>query len=328
MTANCCHFVPMCLSASVPIFDMERYYKFSRYLRERFGCRVHKVSIDAGFSCPNKDGKFSKDGCIFCNNKAFSFNTRPGIPPKPIDVQIKEGIDFGKRRFKAEKFIVYFQAYTNTYAPLNILKERYDIVKRFKDIVGISIGTRPDCINEEILDLIESYSSDYEVWIEYGGQSVHRKTLEFINRNHSCEDFLKAVEITKKRNIKICAHIIIGLPQETKEDMLETAKEVGRLKLDGIKIHPLYIIKETKLEELFKSGSYKPLELDEYISIATDFLEYLWQNTVIQRITADCPHELLVTPLWLLNKNKVLNEIENALLRENKFQGRKIQYTT
>ncbi len=279
------------------------------------------MSIDAGFSCPNKDGKISKHGCIYCDNRAFSFNARK--PSRPIEEQIREGIDFGRRRYGAEKFIVYFQAYTNTYAPLDRLKKKYGIIKRFDDIAGISIGTRPDCVNGEILDLIESYTQNYEVWIEYGLQSIHKRTLEFINRGHLYEDFLNAVSLTRKRkNIKICAHVIIALPGETREDILLTAKELGCMKLDGIKIHPLHVIKETKLEQLLNNGLYKLLEIDGYISLATDFLEYLWPNTVIQRITADCPEELLVGPSWILDKNRTLEKIEKALLEKGKFQGR------
>jgi len=300
--------------------DKKRYYRFSQYLKERFGCRVHKVSIDAGFSCPDKDGKLSQDGCIYCDNSAFSFNTR--LSPRPIETQIKEGMGFGQKRYGAGKFIVYFQAYTNTYAPLQILKQRYDTVRKFKDIVGISIGTRPDCVNEEVLDLIKSYASDYEVWVEYGLQSIHAKTLKFINRHHSYNDFLKALEMTRRRDLKICAHVIIGLPQENKKEILETARELGRLKIDGLKIHPLHVVKGTRLESMFKEGLYKLLKLDEYVNLATDFLEYLWPETVIQRITADCPPELLIAPLWLTEKNKVLKEIDNTLFKKDKFQGR------
>lgn len=297
--------------------EQKRYYKFSQYLKERFGGRVYKVSIDAGFSCPNRDGKLSKDGCIYCDNRAFSFNTRLGA--KSIEEQIERGINFGKERYGAEKFIVYFQAYTNTYAPVAILKERYDVVKKFQDIVGIAIGTRPDFVNEEVLDLIQSYCKDYEVWLEYGTQSIHQKTLEFINRNHTYEDFLKACELTKKRDIKICAHVIVGLPEEGHDEIIETAKEMARLKLDGIKIHPLHIIKGTKLEELFKKGLYKPLELEEYVDILVEFLKCLWPGTVIQRITADCPKEFLVVPEWILDKNRFLNLMEKRLIAENIF---------
>ncbi|MCK4401243.1 TIGR01212 family radical SAM protein [bacterium] len=305
---------------------MRRYYRFSEYLRKRFGVRVYKVSIDAGFSCPNRDGSRSKHGCIYCDNRGFSFNSR--IAPLPIEKQIAKGIEFGKRRFKAEKFIVYFQAYTNTYAPLEVLKKKYDTVREFKDVVGISIGTRPDCINEEILDLIESYTSDYEVWIEYGLQSVHNKTLEFINRGHLYEDFLEAVNLTRERkNIKICVHVIIGLPHETKGDILKTAEVLGRLRLDGIKIHPIHIIKGTKLEEIYKKGQYKPLELNAYVNLVVGFLERIWSETVIQRITADCPRELLVAPMWIVDKNKALGKIENKLLQMDTFQGRLLDTT-
>ncbi|MBU1871602.1 MAG: TIGR01212 family radical SAM protein, partial [Candidatus Omnitrophica bacterium] len=252
--------------------NRERYYKFSNYLKERFGCRVYKVSVDAGFSCPNKDGKISREGCLYCDNRAFSFVSKEGacgdefsngthIPPRPVEKQIEEGIASGRRKFAVEKFIVYFQAHSNTYATLDILKEKYDAVKKFKDIIGIAIGTRPDCINEETLNLIESYTQDYEVWIEYGLQSIHEKTLEFINRGHVYKDFLEAVRLTRgKRNIKICAHLIIGLPNETRENILQTAVELGRLKLEGIKIHPLHVIRGTKLDKLLSRGSFTPLD--------------------------------------------------------------------
>ncbi|MCK5595424.1 TIGR01212 family radical SAM protein [bacterium] len=300
---------------------MRRYYEFSKYLRNRFGERVYKVSIDAGFSCPNRDGSKSKDGCIYCDNKGFSFNSR--IAALPIEEQIAKGIEFGKRRFKAQKFIVYFQAYTSTYASLNVLKKKYNIIRKFKDVVGISIGTRPDCINDEILDLIESYTSDYEVWIEYGLQSIHNKTLEFINRGHFYEDFLEAVNLTRKRkNIKICVHVIIGLPNETKNDILKTAAVLGKLKLDGIKIHPIHIIKGTKLEGIYKEGRYRPLELDAYVDLTVEFLERIWQGTVIHRITADCPGKFLAAPMWILDKSKVLGKIDEKLLQMNTFQGK------
>jgi uncharacterized protein len=277
------------------------YYKFSEYLKERFGCRVYKVGVDAGFLCPNKDGRLSNDGCIYCDNKAFSFNTR--TPAKPIDEQIRAGMAFGRKRYGAEKFIIYFQAHTNTYAAPDILKERYDTIKKFDSIVGLSIGTRPDCVNEEILDLIESYSKDYEVWVEYGLQSIHNTTLALVNRNHTYEDFLKAVELTKKRNIKICAHIIIGLPNETRDDILETARGLQRLKIDSVKIHPLHIVKGTNLEKIYNQGLYKPLELEEFTDLTADFLERLGPDIIIQRIGADCPEELLVAPSWISKRN-------------------------
>ncbi|MFH1245016.1 MAG: TIGR01212 family radical SAM protein [Candidatus Omnitrophota bacterium] len=303
------------------IKTMQPYYPFSQYLKERFGCRVYKVSIDAGFSCPNRDGTKSSDGCIYCDNRGFSFHTRR--PLQPIERQIEQGIDWGRKRFKAEKFFVYFQAYTNTYASLEVLRKRFDSVRDFKDVVGIAIGTRPDCVDEDILSLIESYTGDYEVWLEYGLQSIHNGTLTRINRGHTYEDFLNAVERTRlRKNIKICAHVIIGLPGETKKDVLATARELGRLKLEGIKIHPLHVIKGTKLEEMFREGRYSPLELAEYTAMTAEFLEYLWPRTVIQRLTADCPPEFLAAPQWILNKAEVLKNIERTLIQENRFQGR------
>lgn len=299
----------------------ERYYKFSSYLKRRFGQKVHKISVDAGFSCPNRDGTKSREGCIFCDNRGFSLNSR--ISPRPLELQIKKGMDFNRARFGVEKFIIYFQAYTNTYASLGTLKERYDIIKRFEDIVGISIGTRPDCIDEDILSLIDSYTEDYEVWLEYGLQTTHEKTLAFINRGHTYQDFLRAVELTRKREkIKVCAHVIIGLPGESIEMVLETARELGRLKLEGIKIHPLHVIKGTRLEEMFSQGLTETLELDEYLELVTRFLEYLWPETVIQRISADCPREFLVDPLWIFQKGHILEGIEERLINESRFQGR------
>ena len=308
---------------------MERYYKFSRYLKDKFKQRVHKISVDAGFSCPNKDGKISKEGCIYCDNKGFSFNTRVGV--RDLREQIESGIEAGKKRFKAEKFILYFQAYTNTYAEVNVLKEKYDIIKNYPEIVGLAIATRPDCVNREILDLINSYTENYEVWLEYGLQSIHRKTLDYINRGHYFEEFVGAVKETRKREkIKICAHVIIGLPyewrkREDKNMILETARAISELKLDGVKIHPLHIIKGTKLEEIYKNGGYEPLSLDEYIDLAVSFLESLSPEIIIQRISADCPSDLLVAPDWILNKQGVLRKIESKLERGNSYQGKKFK---
>jgi len=303
------------------------YYKFSEYLKQKFGTRVYKISVDAGFSCPNKNGKIGAEGCIFCDNRSFSFNTR--MRPRRLDVQIEEGMEAGRKRYKAELFMLYFQAHTNTYGALPALKARYDVVKKYPEIVGISIGTRPDCIDDEVLDLINSYAGRYEVWMEYGLQSIHKETLNFINRGHRYEDFLKAVKLTrKKKNIKICAHVIIGLPhkwggRETREMIMATAREMGRLELDGIKIHPLHIVKGTKLETIFLKGGYPPMDLEEYVELAAEFLEYLSPRTVIQRISAECPREWLVGPRWISDKQKVLRKIEEKMRHKGISQGAK-----
>lgn len=298
-----------------------RYYKYSDYLTHRFGCRTAKVSVDAGFACPNRDGKISTEGCIFCNNKGFSYNSRGGL--KPLEMQIQDGIDSAKMRLKAKKFIIYFQAYTNTYAPLEDLRSKYDVIKGFEDIVGLSIGTRPDCIDEPILDLLEEYAANYEVWIEMGLQSIHDRTLAVINRGHRFSDFLKAYKLIKERgSLRVCTHIIAGLPGESQDDMIMTAKALAELKVNGIKIHPLHVMKGTKLERLFSEGKYRPMTMDEYVKIAANMLEYLWPKTIIQRLTADCPRDILITPGWINDKNTVLRKIESELVNKDSFQGR------
>jgi radical SAM protein (TIGR01212 family) len=298
---------------------MELYRKFSYYLKKKFGCRVHKISVDANFSCPNIDGKLSKNGCIYCNNYAFSPSLRKNLT---LEEQIIKGIEYGKKRFKAEKFIVYFQPYSNTYAPIEILKEKYDVIKKFPEVVGISIGTRPDCIDEEKLQLIESYSKSYEVWIEYGLQSIHDRTLKIINRNHTYSDFLSAYEMTRKRNINICVHVIIGLPGESKYEIIKTAKECGRLKIDGIKIHPIHVLKNTQLEKIYNEGKFKVMEMEEYIDILSEFLSYLYTETIIQRITADCNWNYLIAPIWLKGKQKILKLLEERMKERNLYQGK------
>ncbi len=299
---------------------MTTYYKFSEYLKKRFGCRVHKVTVDAAFSCPNIDGTLSKEGCIFCNNYSFS----PAVRKKNITLeqQISEGIEYGRKRYRAKKFIVYFQPYSNTYAPVKVLKKRYDVLRKFPDIAGIAIGTRPDLIDEEKLNLIETYTKYYEVWMEYGLQSVNDTTLKLINRNHTYADFLKAIDITKNRGLKICAHVIIGLPGETKEDAIKTARECSHIRLDGIKIHPLYIVKGTVLEKMFLEGKYRPLEMENFVEITAEFIAHLNPEMVIQRLTADCPQEMLVAPLWIRQKQQMIKEIEKKMLRDNLSQGK------
>jgi len=276
--------------------------KFSTYLKERFNAKVYKVSVDAGFSCPNRDGTIGREGCSYCDNKTFSFLKRSGDQPS-LDDQIAQGIEAVKKKFKAEKFIIYFQPHTNTYAPLDKLKETYDVVRKFKDIVGISIATRPDCIDEKILSLIDTYAGDYEVWIEYGLQSIYNETLLAINRGHTYEDFLKALELTRRYRVKVCAHIIIGLPGETEEMILNTAKAMADLKIEGIKIHPLHVVKGTPLATLFKNGGCRAFSFSEYLDLLTKFLDLLWPKTVVQRISAYCPPNLLIAPDWISHKN-------------------------
>jgi len=300
---------------------MEKYYKFSDYLRKKGHGKVRKITVDAGFSCPNIDGKISEKGCIFCNNK--SFNTALRKPALPLELQIKQGASVLQSRYGTKNYIVYFQAFSNTYAPIEQLKQAYDSIKSAPGIIGLAIGTRPDCINEQTLELIASYTKDYEVWIELGLQSSKNATLDLINRGHTFEDFLAAVKLIRKhKELKICAHVILGLPGENKDDVISTAKQTGLLKLEAVKVHPLHVVKDTELEKQYSRGGYIPLELDEYADFAAAFLEHLRPETVIQRLTADCPKDLLVAPDWIKNKTKVLTAIDKRLTEKNSFQGK------
>jgi radical SAM protein (TIGR01212 family) len=234
---------------------------------------------------------------------------------------MEAGIAFGKKKYNAKKFIAYFQAFSNTYAPVEKLKELYDESLSFEDVVGLSISTRPDCVPNSVLDLIEGYTRDYHVWIEYGLQSIHHRTLQLINRNHGLAEFIDAVLRTKGRSINICAHVIIGLPGESIDEISETAKVIAALRLDGVKIHSMYIVRETKLEQMYQKGDYEPLTFEQYVSIASNFLELLPPDMVIQRLTGDCPGDILVAPKWTLDKQRVLMGITEELKHRDSWQG-------
>lgn len=298
-----------------------RYRTFSAYLRERFHARIYKLSLDAGFSCPNRDGSISSHGCAFCDNRSFSPAVRAANPS--LNDQISHNISVLRSRFKAERFIAYFQAHTNTYAPVDQLKAIYDHILPHKDIVSLAIGTRPDCISPEILELINNYTDRYEVWIEYGLQTIHDDTLHTINRGHRAEAFFNAVALTRKYpKIKICPHVIIGLPGETAEMVHETARAIATIHPEGIKIHPLHIVKDTPLAQRFALEPSLPLlSRDEYIDRCVMFLEHLPPQTVIQRLTADCPRDMLIAPKWIGDKNALLDDIHRQLVTRNTRQG-------
>ena len=297
----------------------KRYYQFSEYLKERFGCKVYKVTIDAGFTCPNRDGHVGWGGCTYCNNKGFSANTRR--EPEPIREQVEQGMAFMRKRYKAEKFIAYFQAYTNTYAAVETLRAHYDEALAFEDIVALSIGTRPDCVPEPVLDLIAGYQATHEVWVEYGLQSIHDRTLQRVNRGHDYATFLDALARTRRRGLKICVHVILGLPGESHDDMMATARAVGKMDIDSLKIHLMHVLKDTPLEKDFLEGRFNALEFDEYISLVCDFLEYIPSRISIQRLTADGPRSILLAPKWANEKRRTLTAIDAELERRNSHQG-------
>ena len=298
----------------------KRYYQFSEYLKNKFGKKVYKITLDAGFSCPNRDGTISSGGCIFCDDGG-SFS-RAHDSHLSVRQQVLTGIETLSTRFKAQKFMSYFQAYSNTYKPVEELKKIYDESLCHPDVVGISIGTRPDCVDESKLDLIASYTDKYETWIEYGLQSIHDKTLRFINRGHDFKTFLKAFNQTKERNIKIGVHIILGLPGETKQEMKETVKMLADIGADGVKFHCLCIFPNTKLYEMYEQGQIKLLEEDEYVDIACDCIELLPERTTIHRLGGNGLQAIKVAPKWLNKKFEILNKIDRELEKRNSFQGK------
>lgn len=296
----------------------EYFYSFNNYLQDKFGQRVQRLSLNAGFTCPNRDGKIGSEGCIYCNDEGFSPFAKTQLSLKQ---QIRQSMEYANKRYKAKKFIAYFQNATNTYAPLNKLRKAYDAIKEFPDIVGLYISTRPDCIDEKRLVLIESYCKDYDVWIEYGLQSAHERTLKFINRGHTFHDFVRAVELTAEKNIKVGAHVIIGLPGETKDDMLKTAEKVAKLLVSGIKFHMLHVLKDTKLEQYYKEGRIRLLTFKEYVSAVCDFLEIINPKCVIFRLVSDARDDFLIAPKWINRKSEVITAIRNEFKRRGTRQG-------
>jgi hypothetical protein len=298
----------------------KRYNDLNTYLRRIFGCRVQKITIDAGFSCPNRDGAVSSEGCLYCNVRGSG----SGAHAKGLSVteQLIQGKRALSKRYKAKKFIAYFQAFSNTYAPVAKLKTLYEEALAVDGVIGLSIGTRPDCVDESVLELLQGYGKNYLVWIEYGLQSAHDATLTVINRGHDFKCFKTAVDATRNRGIKICAHVILGLPNEEKSHMLETAKAVANMEIDGIKIHLLYIVKGTKLDKLYRTGKYKCLEQQEYVDLVCDFLELIPKDMVIQRLTGDPHPEELVAPMWSLKKMETLALIRDALEKRDSWQGK------
>jgi radical SAM protein (TIGR01212 family) len=298
----------------------KRYNDLNTYLRGVFGCRVQKISIDAGLSCPNRDGTKAVGGCIYCNARGSG----TGAYARGISIrdQILQGKKALSRRYKARKFIAYFQSFTNTYAPLDTLKRLYDEALAVEDVVGLSIGTRPDCIDEPILKLLQAYTRDYLVWIEYGLQSARDATLELINRGHDVQCFIDAARATAGRDIKICTHVILGLPGETRADMMHTAKVIAAEPIDGLKLHLLYVVKGTRLEALYRQGKYHCLSREQYVELVCDFIERIPATVVIQRLTGDPHPSELVAPQWSLKKSEVLARIQDSLEKRDSWQGK------
>ena len=300
--------------------EKKPYRDLNTYFRSLFGCRVHKVTVDAGLDCPNRDGTLSFGGCIYCNTKGSG----TGAHGKGLSItqQIEGSKERIARRFKTNKLLAYFQSFTNTYAPIDRLKTIYEEALAIENVVGLAIGTRPDCVDEKVLDLLESYTEKHLIWIEYGLQSAHDHTLSLINRGHDFACFEKAVAETRNRNINISAHVILGLPGECKKDILATADAIADLGIDGVKLHLLYVVKGTPLEGLYKSGRYSCLEQQAYAELVCDFITRLPDTMIIQRLTGDPHLKELVAPAWSLQKKETLDLIHKTFAEKKIWQGK------
>ena len=294
------------------------YTAFSEYLKDKYGEKVYKITVDAGFSCPNRDGTISKGGCIFCDESG-SFS-KAHSSELDIKNQIITGISALNTRFGAQKFLAYFQAFSNTYAPTEKLKKIYDSAFCDERILGISIGTRPDCVDNEKLDLIASYKNP---WLELGLQSTHDITLKKINRGHDYKCFLNAYELAKQKGIKVCVHMVLGLQDETKEMMLESAKRLAKLEIDGIKLHMLTVLDDAPLSKIYKEKPFELLDMRSYCGLVCDFLELLPPKTTIHRLAGSGYLKTLIAPKWVNNKFETLNLIDEIFEQRKSKQGAK-----
>lgn len=301
----------------------KRYHTLDYFYKKKFNSKVFKVSLNAGFSCPNIDGTVGTGGCIYCSNSGSG--DFAGNISDDLITQFNNIKSLLHKKWPKAKYIGYFQAHTNTYAPINILKEKYETILSLENVVGLSIATRSDAISEECLNYLEQLSKKTYLTIELGLQTIHEKTTKLINRCHTLKNFEEMVKKLRKRNINVVVHIINGLPFETEEMMIETVKYLNKLDIQGIKIHMLHILKNTKLELLYKNTKFHVLTKDEYVDIICKQLEYLRPEIVINRITGNPVKEDLIEPTWLIKKFCVLNDIDKELVKRNSYQGLKIK---
>jgi uncharacterized protein len=298
-----------------------RYHRLNFFYQKKFGCRVRKVSLDGGFDCPNRDGTLGAGGCIFCDPESFSPSLRLKIAS--VADQLKAGIIRLSARHRLDKFVAYFQPATNTYAPLPRLKSLLEEVLGYPQVVGLAIGTRPDCLGDAVLDLLADFARRTWLVIELGLQTIHDRTLDRLNRGHHYDSFLDAVDRCHKRNLEIGAHVILGLPGESRDDMLATARELARLGINSVKLHNLYAVKNTPLAAMVERGEVTLPELPEYAGWVVDFLEQLPAGCVVDRIGGDAPPQYLVGPSWCLHKPALLATVEAEFQRRDTWQGRK-----
>jgi radical SAM protein (TIGR01212 family) len=307
----------------VPFVGRQRYYAFSRFLQEKFGTKVYRVTVDGAFTCPNVDGTVTTGGCVYCDNRSFSPNRR--APRIPISDQVKRGITILQKRYGSDRFLAYFQAATNTHAPVEKLRRLYDEAIDHPQIVGLAIGTRPDSVPNAVLDLIQEYARDRYVCLELGLQTIHDRSLDWMNRGHLYDAFVDAVQRCQGRGFDVCAHVILGLPGESEGDMLATADALAGLPVQAVKIHNLHVVRDTPMEAMYERGEVVMLERQDYVRIVCDFLELLPPDMVIHRLSGDAPPDYLVAPHWCLDKPALLRAIQQEFLQRNSWQGKRFQ---
>ena len=298
----------------------KRFNSFNRVLGDRFDARVYKIGLRLDFTCPNRDGKVAVGGCIYCNNASHTpENYRPRMP---VTAQLEQGALAVQKRHRAEKFIAYFQSYTNTYDEVTKLERLYREALDFPGVVGISIATRPDCLPNDVLDLIGELAKETYLWLELGLESMYDRTLAWVNRGHGLADYIDAVERAKARRVRVCTHLILGFPGESRADILATPALFNRLGIDGIKLHNLHVIKNTQLEKYYRLGQVPLFSRDEYVGLVIDFLERLEPGIVVHRLTGETYRAITVAPDWSIDKLGVHNAIFKAMEARDTWQGR------
>ena len=298
----------------------KRYNSYNRLLKDTFDARVYKIGLRLDFTCPNRDGTVAVGGCIYCNN---SSHTPQNYQPRTsVTEQLERGVEAIQRRHRAEKFIAYFQSYTNTYGSVSKLEKLYREALDFHGVVGLSIATRPDCLPEDILDLLTDLSHHTYLWLEIGLESMQDRTLQWVNRGHGLNEFVDTAQRCKKRGLRLCTHLILGFPGESHAEILTTTSLLNRLRIDGLKLHNLHIVKNTILAKLYATGSFNLFTQKEYVALVVDFLERLAPETVMHRLTGETYRAITVAPEWSINKIGVHNAIYKELEERDSWQGR------
>ena len=299
--------------------ETKHYNDFSTWLIRQLGCKVQKISIDAGFSCPNRDGTLATGGCVFCDNKAFSPAYCRGN--KSVKRQVEDGISFFKRKYKDMKYLAYFQAFTNTYAPVEHLKGLYEEALSVEDVVGIVIGTRPDCVSDDILNYLEQLNRQTFMIVEYGIESTDNEMLKRINRGHTYECSVRAIERTKERDILVGGHVILGLPGMTEEDCIREVERLNNTQLDILKLHQLQVVKDTRLAKEYLEKPFKVFNIDEYIRLVATLIQHIRPDMILDRFISQSPAEMLIAPKWGIKNYEFANALDNYLAKNNIYQG-------